>query len=148
MTAVELIILLVIAGVAGAVGQSLGGYKQGGFLLAIVLGFIGAFIGAWLARSLGLPVVLPITVAGIAFPVIWAIIGAAILVGLFGLIGRGHGYRWGVTPPTRPVLAISVLLAVLALLVYLGVIIIPFSTLSLLVAAYVLLLVGNLVRRL
>ena len=148
MTVVEFIILLVIAAVAGAIGQSLGGYKQGGILLAIILGFIGAFLGAWLARNLGLPSLLPVTVGGVTFPIVWAIIGAALLVGVIGLAGRGRGYRWSITPPTRVVLTLSILLAGLALLVFLGIIAIPLSAFSLLAVAYLLLLLGNLVRSL
>lgn len=146
MTLVEIVILLVIAAVAGLIGQAVGGYKRGGFLLAIILGFVGAYIGTWLARNLDLPVLLAVTVGDVTFPVIWAIIGAALLVILLSLLSRGRGYRWGVTPPTRIVLFLSILLAVLALLVIQGLIIVPFSALVLLGAAYLLLLLGNLVR--
>ena len=145
MTLVELIILLVIAAVAGAIGQSLGGYRQGGFLLAVVLGFVGALIGTWLARSLGLPTLLEVNVGGVGFPVIWAIIGAALLVALVGFAGRG-GYSWSVTPPTRWVLTLSILLAVLALLVLTGTLSVSVSAFALMAAAYFVLLIGNLFR--
>jgi uncharacterized membrane protein YeaQ/YmgE (transglycosylase-associated protein family) len=146
MTLVEIVILLVIAAIAGLIGQALGGYKRGGILLAIILGFIGAYIGTWLARYLDLPVFATITVGEVTFPIIWAIIGAALLVALLGLLSRGRGYHWGITPPTRIVLFLSILLAVLALLVFQGLITMPFSALGLLGAAYLLLLLGNLVR--
>lgn len=146
MTLVEFIILLVIAAIAGAIGQSLGGYKQGGILLAIILGFVGAFLGSWLARLLGLPFLLQISVGGVVYPIIWAILGAALLVALFGVVGRGRGYRWGITPPTRLALAVSLLLALLALLVWFGLLIMPISVLTLLALAYLVLLLGNLVR--
>ena len=146
MTLIELIILLVVAAIIGAIGQSLGGYKRDSILLAIVLGFVGAFLGAWLARTLGLPVILPVTIGGISFPIIWAIIGAALLVGLMGLTHRRRGYRWGITPPTRGVLVLSVLLAILAFLVSAAIVAMPFSAWSLLAAAYILLLMGNLVN--
>lgn len=38
----SLIILLIVAGLAGAIGQSLAGYSHGGLLTSIALGFIGA----------------------------------------------------------------------------------------------------------
>lgn len=145
MTLVELIILVVIAALAGAIGQSLGGYKRGGFLLATVLGFVGALIGAWLARILGLPTLLEINIGGVSFPLIWAIIGAALLVALVGLLGRG-GYRWSVTPPTRIVLTLSILLAALAVLVTSGVLSVSLPAFTLLAIAYLLLLLGNLVK--
>jgi uncharacterized membrane protein YeaQ/YmgE (transglycosylase-associated protein family) len=146
MTLVELIILLVVAAIIGVIGQSLGGYKRDSILLAIVLGFVGAFIGTWLARTLGLPDILTVTVGGVTFPIVWAIVGAALLVALMGATHGRRGYRWGVTPPTRVVLVLSILLALLALLVVQGLIIVPFTPWSLLAAAYILLLLGNLVH--
>jgi len=145
MTLVELIILLIIAAVAGAIGQSLGGYRRGGFFVAVVLGFIGALVGTWLARNLGLPILLEINVGGVSFPLIWAILGAALLVALFGFAGRG-GYRWSVTPPTRWVLTLSIVLAVLALLVSTGTLSVSLPAFALMALAYFLLLLGNLVR--
>jgi hypothetical protein len=59
-------------------------------------------------------------------------------------------YRYGgVTPPTTVVLVISVVLALLALIVWLGLVRIPFVQANLfatLLIAYGLLLAGNLVR--
>jgi uncharacterized membrane protein YeaQ/YmgE (transglycosylase-associated protein family) len=146
MTLVEFIILLVVAAVAGAIGQSLTGYRRDSLLLAIIIGFIGAFLGAWLARTLGLPFILPITVGGVTFPLIWAIIGGALLVALLSITDRRRGYRWGITPPSQLILVLSVLLAVLAILVSLALVAVPFSAWSLLLAAYILLLLGNLVK--
>ena len=146
MTLVELIVLLIIAGIAGAIGQAIGGYRRDGFLVAILLGFIGAFIGTWLARELSLPLLLQVSVGGTSFPILWAIIGAALFVALVGLIGRGGGSYWGITPPTRITLGVSILLAVLAVLVTTGTISISFSAFALMAAAYVVLLLGNLLR--
>jgi uncharacterized membrane protein YeaQ/YmgE (transglycosylase-associated protein family) len=146
MTLVELIVLLVVAAIVGFIGQSLGGYKRDSILLAIVLGFIGAFIGTWLVTTFNLPVILPITVGGVDFPIVWAIVGAALLVGLMGLTNSRRGYRWGVTPPTRAILVISILLAVMAVLVWAGVLSVTFSAWALLVTAYIALLLGNLVH--
>jgi uncharacterized membrane protein YeaQ/YmgE (transglycosylase-associated protein family) len=146
MTLIELIILLVVAAIIGIIGQSLGGYKRDSILLAIVLGFVGAFIGTWLARTLGLPDILTVSVGGVTFPIVWAIIGAALLVALMGVTHGRRGYRWGVTPPSRLILVLSILLAVLAFLVSAGMVAAPFSAWALLVAAYILLLLGNLVH--
>jgi uncharacterized membrane protein YeaQ/YmgE (transglycosylase-associated protein family) len=88
MTIGGFIVLFIIAAIAGALGQSLAGYHLGGCLISGVIGFIGAFLGMWLAGILGLPELLTINVQGEPFPVIWAIIGSAILALLFGLIGR------------------------------------------------------------
>lgn len=70
MTLAEFIILVVIAAVAGAIGQAMGGNRGGGFLLAAVLGFVGALIGTWLKRNLGLPTLIEVSVGGVTFPLI------------------------------------------------------------------------------
>jgi len=88
MTITGILLLLVIAAVVGALGQGLAGYSVGGCLGSILLGFIGAFLGTWIARQLGLPEIFTITIDGEAFPIVWSILGAAILALLFGLVGR------------------------------------------------------------
>ena len=45
MDLIDWLILLVVAGVCGAVGQTIAGYSRGGCLVAVVLGFIGALLG-------------------------------------------------------------------------------------------------------
>jgi uncharacterized membrane protein YeaQ/YmgE (transglycosylase-associated protein family) len=90
MTILELIILLVVAGLVGAVGQALGGYDRGGCLVSIALGFVGALIGAWLSRKMGLPELFVLDVGGTKFPIVWAIIGSALFVAVLGLLSRGR----------------------------------------------------------
>ena len=85
---VQLLVLLLIAGVCGALGQAIGGYSHGGCLVSIALGFIGALLGSWLAGMLHLPELLSIPVGGTKFPVVWSIIGAALFVALINLISR------------------------------------------------------------
>jgi len=91
MTIVGFIILLVIAAIAGSLGMALTGYSRGGCLFSAVIGFLGAFVGMWVARQLGLPEIIPITVQGETFPVIWSVIGSAVLSLILGLLTRG---RW------------------------------------------------------
>jgi uncharacterized membrane protein YeaQ/YmgE (transglycosylase-associated protein family) len=89
MTLIDLLLLLLIAGVCGSIGQAISGYSRGGCLVAIALGFIGALIGMWIARSVGLNYEpLPVQVAGKTFPVVWSIIGSALFVAVIGLISR------------------------------------------------------------
>ena len=146
MSLVELVILLIIAAVVGLIAQSLVRYWRGGLVLAVVLGFVGALLGTWLARSLGLPEVLTVSVGGVAFPIVWAIIGAVLLVGLVSLVGRGGGRWWGITPPSRVTLIMAVFLAALSLLVSAGILSIPISAYMLMAAAFLVLLLGNLIR--
>jgi uncharacterized membrane protein YeaQ/YmgE (transglycosylase-associated protein family) len=88
MTLLGMIILLAIAAVAGALGQSLAGYSLGGCVVSAVVGFIGAFLGMWIARQFGLPEPLPVTVDGETFPILWSIVGSALLALALGLITR------------------------------------------------------------
>ncbi len=88
MTLMSFIILLVIAGICGAIGQAIAGYGSGGCLVSIALGFIGALLGMWLARALGLHELFAIEVGGQSFPIVWSIVGAALFVAVLGLISR------------------------------------------------------------
>ena len=92
MTLTGLLILLLIAGVVGGLGQTISGYSFGGCLMSIVVGFVGAFLGIWLARQLGLPEIFTINIEGECFPVVWGIIGSAILSLLLGLLTRRRVY--------------------------------------------------------
>ena len=89
MTLMELLVLLVVAGVCGALGQAISGFSRGGCLVSIALGFVGALLGTWLSRQLGLPELLVVPVGdGRGFPVVWSIIGAALFVAVIGLLTR------------------------------------------------------------
>jgi len=68
MSLVQLLVLLLIAALAGSLGQALSGDSHGGCLLSIVVGFIGAFLRLWLGRQLGLPEPFPLTIGGKRVP--------------------------------------------------------------------------------
>lgn len=86
MTIVELLLLLLVAGLSGSVAQSIVGYSRGGCLTAIVVGFIGALLGSWMARELELPEPFMLTLGGTEFPVLWSVIGASLFVAVISLI--------------------------------------------------------------
>jgi uncharacterized membrane protein YeaQ/YmgE (transglycosylase-associated protein family) len=86
MSLIDLLLLLLVAGICGSLGQSIAGYSHGGCLVSIVLGFIGATLGIWLARALGLPNLFAVPIGGQEFPIIWSVIGAALFVAVLGLI--------------------------------------------------------------
>jgi uncharacterized membrane protein YeaQ/YmgE (transglycosylase-associated protein family) len=88
MTLIGFLVLLIIAAICGAIGQSLAGYDLGGCLVSIVVGFIGAWIGMWLAGKLGLPELFAINIEGRPFPILWAIIGSAVFTLIVALIRR------------------------------------------------------------
>ena len=86
MTIADLIILGLVAGICGAIGQAITGYSSGGCLVSIALGFVGAVLGVWIARGLGLPEVFALQVGGTRFPIIWSIVGSALFVAVLALI--------------------------------------------------------------
>jgi uncharacterized membrane protein YeaQ/YmgE (transglycosylase-associated protein family) len=91
MTLVGFLILMLIAAVAGAIGQSIAGYSLGGCFVSVAVGFIGALIGGWLAGAIGLPELFVVQIAGFPFPIIWSIIGATLFSLLIGVATRGRG---------------------------------------------------------
>jgi uncharacterized membrane protein YeaQ/YmgE (transglycosylase-associated protein family) len=84
----EFLVLLLVAGICGALAQAIVGYSGGGCLVAIVLGFIGALLGTWLARAMGLPELFVLTIGDKPFPIIWSIIGAALFTAVLSLFSR------------------------------------------------------------
>lgn len=90
MTLLDLLLLLAVAGIIGAIGRAIAGYSHGGCLVSIAVGFVGAILGAWLARKLGLPELFVVSVGGTNFPLVWSVIGAALFVAIIGLMSRGR----------------------------------------------------------
>ena len=86
LTLTGLLVLLIIAGICGALGRALGSGTGGGFIVSIAVGFVGALIGMFLAGALGLPEVLSLSVDGRPFPILWSIIGGALLVALVNAV--------------------------------------------------------------
>ena len=79
------LLLLLVAGICGSIGQAIAGYNRGGCLVSIAIGFIGALLGMWLAGLLGLREMLAVRVGGESFPIVWSIIGAALFVAVLNL---------------------------------------------------------------
>jgi uncharacterized membrane protein YeaQ/YmgE (transglycosylase-associated protein family) len=88
MTILDVVVLLLIAGVCGALGQAITGFSRGGCLVSIAIGFIGAVLGMWLARQMGLPELFAIKIGTTSFPIIWSIIGSALFVAVISLLSR------------------------------------------------------------
>ena len=88
MSILGFIVLLIVAAVVGSIGQAIAGYSAGGCLVSIVMGFVGAVIGVWLASTLHLPEIFVLNIDGQPFPVVWAIIGAALFAAILGVFAR------------------------------------------------------------
>lgn len=93
MSLLGFLLLLLIAAICGAVGQSIAGYSMGGCLASIVVGFVGALIGSWLAAEFGLGMIWVVDIEGQSIPIIWSILGAALFSIIIGLITRGRSRR-------------------------------------------------------
>jgi uncharacterized membrane protein YeaQ/YmgE (transglycosylase-associated protein family) len=91
LTLPELVVLIVIAALCGAVGKALAGGGPGGIVVSTALGFIGALLGPWVAHQFHLPDGLVLQVAGQPFPIVWSIIGAALFVAFLHLVS---GRTW------------------------------------------------------
>ena len=86
LTLTCLLVLLIIAGICGAIGRAIGGGTGGGFLVSIAVGFIGALLGTFIAHQMHLPELFMITIDRRPFPILWSIMGAALLVALVHLL--------------------------------------------------------------
>lgn len=91
-----LLVLLIIAGICGAIGRAMGGGMPGGFFVSVVIGFVGALVGMLVANEFRLPELLAVSVDGRPFPILWSILGGALLVALLNMVARprlGVGHR-------------------------------------------------------
>jgi len=88
MTFIDLLVLLLVAGICGSLGQAIAGYSRGGCMVSIALGFVGAVVGVWLARALSLPELFAVQIGTTNFPIVWSIIGSALFVAVITLLTR------------------------------------------------------------
>src|SRR6478609_8862515 len=89
----QILILLVIAGICAAIAQWIVGFSPGGFSVSVILGVVGAYIGTSLASLLPIPPILPIHVGTVSFDLLWAVCGSLLLLLLLYLVRYGSGPR-------------------------------------------------------
>ena len=82
----QLLLLLLIAGVCGFAASQLMGAKRLNVVFMIVLGFVGAWVGQWIAGYFSLPLILPLDLGGRVFPLVWAVIGSMVVVGVVSAV--------------------------------------------------------------
>lgn len=92
MSLVELLLLILVGAICGVIAELLVGFSPGGFFASVAIGFLGAFIGTWLAAQIHLPSVLAVSIGGYTIEILWAIIGAVILLLILSLFRRSY-YR-------------------------------------------------------
>ncbi|WP_339746515.1 hypothetical protein [uncultured Rubinisphaera sp.] len=88
MTIIDLLLLLLVAGICGSLGQAIAGYSRTGCLGSIALGFVGALFGMWLAKLMSLPEIFNVKFGTVSFPIVWSIAGSAIFVAILSLATR------------------------------------------------------------
>jgi uncharacterized membrane protein YeaQ/YmgE (transglycosylase-associated protein family) len=86
MGILDLVFLVVIAGVCGFIAAQLMGARRVNIILLIILGFVGALVGKLVCGYFHLPVIWQIWIGGNPFPIVWAVIGSVIVVGLYSLV--------------------------------------------------------------
>jgi uncharacterized membrane protein YeaQ/YmgE (transglycosylase-associated protein family) len=94
ITLTGLLILLVVAGICGAIGRAIGGGTGGGFLVSIAVGFVGALLGTFVAHFFHLPELMTVAVDGRPFPILWSIIGGSLFVAIIHLVSGGRRWRY------------------------------------------------------
>jgi uncharacterized membrane protein YeaQ/YmgE (transglycosylase-associated protein family) len=94
MSGASLLMLLLVALICGALGRAIAGGTRGGLLTSIALGFIGAIAGSWMGHALHLADPLIVRVGGRPFPLLWSILGAAVIVLLLHMITARRSSMW------------------------------------------------------
>ncbi len=82
----ELLFISVVAVVCALLGLSTSRYSRGGLIVYLAFGFIGAFAGTWISRALDFDNVPDLTIGVTKFPIIWALVGAVLLVAVIGML--------------------------------------------------------------
>jgi len=90
MTLESILFLLLFSAICGVLAQVITGQPHGHLLATLAVGFLGALLGAWLSGILGMPALFTISIGIFNFPVIWSILGAALLMGVVGLFNRHY----------------------------------------------------------
>jgi uncharacterized membrane protein YeaQ/YmgE (transglycosylase-associated protein family) len=88
MTLLGLLLLLVVGAICGAVAELIVGWSAGGFFASVGVGFLGALLGGWLARVLRLPSIFAVHIETVTIEIVWAILGAVILLAILGMLRR------------------------------------------------------------
>ena len=90
MTLDSFLFLLLFSAICGVVGQVITGSPRGNLMATLAVGFLGALLGTWMSAFLGIPALFTLRIGFFNFPVIWSLLGAALLMGVVGLFTRRH----------------------------------------------------------
>jgi uncharacterized membrane protein YeaQ/YmgE (transglycosylase-associated protein family) len=82
--------LLIVAGICGFLGSQLMGARKTNIALMIILGFVGAIVGKFIYQFFHLPPLWVVHLGGSPFPVVWAVIGSVVVMGIYGMMSQHH----------------------------------------------------------
>lgn len=88
MTLEQLVVWIIVGGIAGFLADLVVAGVSLGLLETIVVGILGAFVGGWLLGLLGIGLG-----AGVIGSVLTAFVGAVILLVIFAMARRGRRRR-------------------------------------------------------
>lgn len=83
MDLLQLLTLLVIAGICGAIAQWIVAFSPGSLMVSIIVGVIGAYLGTALANLSRIAVLIPIpplVIGTMPFNIVWALLGSIALL--------------------------------------------------------------------
>ena len=87
----SVIIMMIIAGVVGAIAKGIVGLSRSGCLASIAIGLVGAMLGSYIAKLAKWPDPILLQIGSTPFPLIWSIVGSVLFVGVVVLLtGRKH----------------------------------------------------------
>ena len=94
MSVESLLFLILFSAICGVIGQVITAQPRGGVLATTVVGFLGALLGTWMSAFLGIPALFTLRIGIFNFPVIWSLLGAALLMSVVGMFtNRYYVYR-------------------------------------------------------
>lgn len=93
MLGIRLVLLLLVGAVCAGIGL-LGTSREHGLAAPAAIGIGAGLVAASAVRAMGLPLILPVSIGALVCPAVWAVVGAALIVGalrlIFGAGGRAE----------------------------------------------------------
>lgn len=94
MTIIGFLLFILVGAICGGIAEAVVGFSPGGFLMSVAVGFAGAWIGGAIAPRMGLPSLLAVRIEGHSIEVVWAVLGAIVLLLAMSVIRRFFSPRW------------------------------------------------------